>query len=395
MTETQRMRHAYWNDEVHMHKHLAPVRDLLGPWVVIYRDAGARFYEVQPWDGIERIITKLSAYPEFAYLADPIYRRRSQWSFNIATDHLRPGMKIPIPLQPELREIPTQEFLVYMQEGIERMRWVPQYAELVDQLIDKMGMEAIQASLLAYARSETATDYQRFSDPVGRAALHRRENHMNARSISLYHILLENNADGSPGPWLRAMRRLWLTKGQCEHPIHATMLALWYMIEKTRWKPWELLDLSQYNLRQAARTYNGSFRYAPKLKKNRNFAQYVLQGWFYLDGDMIAWLDMIYYGINAHNEHVCGRVISEDQEGLSATEIQQQIEEELFTHLQRTYPRYAAQMYDREIRLVDRRWRTIDESYIAVPGEQVFLALALDDDKQQDPSALRAHHVLQ
>ncbi|MBR4633994.1 hypothetical protein IKO50_03410 [bacterium] len=50
--------------------------------------------------------------------------------------------------------------------------------------------------MIAFARCETATDQQYFSDPIGTTVLHRWEPKYHSFSFSYYHILMEKNADG-------------------------------------------------------------------------------------------------------------------------------------------------------------------------------------------------------
>ncbi len=243
-------------------------------WVILLRDAWMNFYVVQEWEkSKEKIREKLAAIPEFSYLSDSTYDDKIM-GFNVPSKSLKKDLFIPIPVKAEDRKINIDEFRAYSKISVQEMKSDPVYWERMKKLLDEIGEERVINIMTAYARCETATDHEKFSDPIWTTVLHRWEpgtqkTPINAFSFSYYHILMEKNADKiTPWPWLKARLNLWLTEWQCYHPINAWKLFLWYCFEK-RSDPtyfFRIKNLSEAKVKW--KTYNGSASYWEKLWGN-------------------------------------------------------------------------------------------------------------------------------
>lgn len=177
--------------------------EVLAPDIVITRDAGVSFYTVKNKETLRTIRQKLAQTEEFSYLKHAAYAPANQGrninSFNIIAKDLKAGMKIPIPLSKEQREISDEEFYQMSLEAIDELCQDPRYGKRMQKIIQTVPRETIAKTMCAYAKSETSGTAS--SDKIGAATLHRREPHRNAYSFSYYHILMEKNADGrSNGP---------------------------------------------------------------------------------------------------------------------------------------------------------------------------------------------------
>ena len=243
-------------------------------WVILLRDAWMSFYVVQEWEkSKEKIREKLAAIPEFSYLSDSTYDDKIM-GFNVPSKSLKKDLFIPIPVKAEDRKINIDEFREYSKISVQEMKSDPVYWERMKKLLDEIGEERVINIMTAYARCETATDHEKFSDPIWTTVLHRWEpgtqkTPINAFSFSYYHILMEKNADKiTPWPWLKARLNLWLTEWQCYHPINAWKLFLWYCFEK-RSDPtyfFRIKNLSEAKVKW--KTYNGLASYWEKLWGN-------------------------------------------------------------------------------------------------------------------------------
>jgi hypothetical protein len=127
--------------------------------------------------------------------------------------------------------------------------------------------------MAAYARSETAEDYTKFSDPIWSVELHRWEKKYTAYSFSYFHILMEKTADRkSDWPWLRARKNLWLSEWDCYGVGNACKLFLWYCFEKS--KEFKLKDDYFFKIKsrnealKVWKTYNWDPTYWNKLWAN-------------------------------------------------------------------------------------------------------------------------------
>ena len=202
-------------------------------WVILIRDAWMTFYIVQEGETTkEQIKEKLSSIPEFSYLNDSIYNNKIM-GFNVPDSSLKKWLYIPIPVQATDRKINIDEFREYSRIALHEMENNSIYWKKTQELIKKVWEEKVINIMTAFARCETATDQEKFLDPIWTAELHRWEPKYKSFSFSYYHVLMEKNADGkTPWPWLKARQNLWLTEWQCYHPINAWKLFLWYCFEK-------------------------------------------------------------------------------------------------------------------------------------------------------------------
>ncbi len=238
-------------------------------WVILMRDAWMTFYVVQEWEKTkEQIREKLSAIPEFSYLKDSLYNDKIMW-FNVPDASLKKWLYIPIPLKTADRHIDINEFKEYSRIALQELKDDSHYWEKVKKLIEECGEERVINIMTAFARCETATDQEKFLDPIWTAELHRWEPKYKSFSFSYYHILMEKSADGkTPWPWLKARQKLWLTEWQCYHPINAWKLFLWYCFEKKSDPTYffKIKDLAE--ARTKGWKYNWSQSYWEKLWAN-------------------------------------------------------------------------------------------------------------------------------
>ena len=154
----------------------------------------------------EKIRNKLSTIPEFAYLKDNEYDRSQSGnktkSFNIPKENVTSGMYIPIPLDHKVREISPQDFANYCHDALKEMKGDSSaYSEDIKKLLTRTSEKEIIIAMLAFARSETASEYTNFVQPLGDVELHRREPAYKSFSFTYFHILMEKNSDGkTAGP---------------------------------------------------------------------------------------------------------------------------------------------------------------------------------------------------
>ena len=157
---------------------------------------------------------KLSAISEFSYLKDDEYDRSSPnnktKSFNIPKESAKAGMLIPVPLDHEVREISPEDFSNYCHDAIKDLvSSHSTYAPIINKLMAHVSEKDIITAMLAFARSETASEYTNFVQPLGEVELHRREPAFKAFSFTYFHILMERNSDGkTAGPGLAARLKL-------------------------------------------------------------------------------------------------------------------------------------------------------------------------------------------
>ena len=341
---------AFWDDNKDYSTNNLPLkRETLAHGVRIIRDAGLVFYIVQSEDITEqkntiytRKITKvkhgkktstkktkiahttvthigdynkmrnkLSKIPEFFYLNGDEYDRSKPGnktkSFNVPKESVKPGMFIPIPLDNKVREISPQDFANYCYDALHEMiQDSSPYANDIKGLLHHTDEKSIVASMLAFARSETAEEYTNFVQPLGDVELHRREPAFKAFSFTYFHILMEKNSDGkTAGPWLKARLKLWLTEGQCYHPKNAAKLFLAYWIEKTNGHINKIFPLTSNNIRDVGTKYNGSSTYVQKLQPNFNYATKLMnKEIIYYDNKNLNTTWFTYTWLNKRYEHV-------------------------------------------------------------------------------------------
>jgi len=337
---------AFWDDNKdYSTKNLQLERETLAPGVKIIRDAGLIFYIVQPEDiketkkttyttkttktkhgkktikvphitthktaDFEKIRNKLSTIPEFAYLKDNEYDRSQSGnktkSFNIPKENVTSGMYIPIPLDHKVREISPQDFANYCHDALKEMKGDSSaYSEDIKKLLTRTSEKEIIIAMLAFARSETASEYTNFVQPLGDVELHRREPAYKSFSFTYFHILMEKNSDGkTAGPWLEARIKLWLTEWQCYHPKNAAKLFLAYWIEKSNGHLDNIFPLTKKNIAQVGTKYNGSSTYVDKLQPNFDYAT-KLMNWEIVNYDNTKLKNVwfTYTWLNSKYEHV-------------------------------------------------------------------------------------------
>ena len=341
---------AFWDDNPDFFaKNLAIKKEMLAPGVVIKRDAGLTFYIIQEEDikevahtifiskktkvkqwhkfvykysqvphttvthvaDFEKMRKKLSAISEFSYLKDDEYDRSSPnnktKSFNIPKESAKAGMLIPVPLDHEVREISPEDFSNYCHDAIKDLvSSHSTYAPIINKLMAHVSEKDIITAMLAFARSETASEYTNFVQPLGEVELHRREPAFKAFSFTYFHILMERNSDGkTAGPGLAARLKLWLTEWQCYHPKNAAKLFIAYWIEKTHGHLENIFPLTSSNIKQVWTKYNGSSSYADKLLPNYLYSKKLLAGEVtHYDNTMLKQTGFVYTWLNSHYEHM-------------------------------------------------------------------------------------------
>ena len=209
-------------------------------WVILIRDAWMTFYVVQDKEYTKKEIRdKLASIPEFSYLKDSVYNDKIK-GFNVPDTCLKKWLYIPIPVKTVDKKVSINKFKEYSKIALHEMENDAYYWEKIKEIIKKCWEKQIINIMTAFARCETATDQEKFSDPIWTTELHRwepwsKKRPIKAFSFSYYHILMEKNADGkTPWPWLKVRQKLWLTEWQCYHPINAWKLFLWYCFEKVK-----------------------------------------------------------------------------------------------------------------------------------------------------------------
>ncbi len=334
----------FWdNDTTFFDKNLQPKKETLAPGVEIVRDARMTFYVVQKedfketkdttytsktvkskhwkksartivkiphitihkeWD-FDGIRSKLGTLQEFSYLCEDEYNHKLK-SFNIPKEYLQPGMHIPIPLDHKVREISPQDFGNYCYEAIQEMKKDSNaYSKQFKEFLSSISEKDLITDMVAFARSETASECTRFIKPIGEVELHRREQLFQAFSFSYFHILMEKNSNGSSGPGLTARLKLGFTEGQCYHPKNAAKLFLAYRIEKNHGNLKSIFPITDNNVEKVGKTYNGWSAYAKKLKLNYEYAEKLIK-WeivYYEDTNLTKkWF--IYKGLNSQYDHI-------------------------------------------------------------------------------------------
>ena len=215
------------------------------------------------------IIEKLSQIDRFSYLSRKEYDRGNPYnktsSFNVPAKNVVVWMPLPIPLDSKIRTISIPKFAYYCNIAINEMKSDDIYWKKVKELVDSIWDEELIATMVAFARSESAEEYTNFTQPIWKVELHRWEQSYKSFSFTYFHILMRYE-------WLRARKNLWLTEGQCYHPVNASKLFLAYWIEKSKSTKKDMNSFFPLNnpekLKRAWKFYNGSFTYVPKLSAN-------------------------------------------------------------------------------------------------------------------------------
>lgn len=262
------------------------------------------------WD-FEKIRWKLTKLPQYNYLKGNEYDRsvsgNKTKSFNIPKESLKYWLKIPIPLDHKVREISPQDFANYCHQALQEMKQSHSpYSKDINNLLANVPEKDVIASMLAFARSETAQEYTNFVQQLGDVELHRREPAFKAFSFTYFHILMEKNSDRvTSGPGLAAREKLWLTEWQCYHPKNAAKLFLAYRVEKTHHRLGDVFPLTSSNIRKVGTKYNGSSTYVEKLQPNFTYADNLMHGKIiYYDDQNLKKNWFTYKGLDAKYKHM-------------------------------------------------------------------------------------------
>ena len=242
----------------------------LGWKTEIVRESGISYYVVQPGDTTRIIRDRLWNTQEFNYLKEKQYAPGAGWrsylGFNIRNDSLKPGNKIPIPIETEKRQIEDKEFHKRSKTAIDKiLAWSnSSYAEKVRKVVNSAWKDELALVMTAFAKKETTGSSK---DLIWTGQLYRYEN-SKRYSISYFHILME-------GPWKKARDNLWFTDADCYDPVKAWMLFLAFWCETKN-------DLDRYlNPKKsgwayrAADVYNHNVRntYSKSLQNHYNYAK--------------------------------------------------------------------------------------------------------------------------
>lgn len=233
--------------------------ELLAPWIEVKRDVGVTFYRVRKGETLLSIYNKLKSLDEFSYLRDqhynPVIKGSKIRNFNIDPQTLQPGMFIPVPLSKESRIISGEQMKEYAYAAVQDIQNNPTYWSIYSNRLKNNSADELVAAAIAFARCESASDYRNADDQIGeKNVYHRYESHISTYSLSPYHILMS-------GPWLKARKNLHLTEWQTYHPKNATLLFLWYRVEKLREvgkvdRIQDYLPLTNSNIWESWTTYN-------------------------------------------------------------------------------------------------------------------------------------------
>lgn len=236
-------------------------------WVTLLRDNNLVFYVVKKWDSLIGIKNKLQKIPEFSYLASKEYEipksGRNIQSFNTPASSLTPWFYLPIPLKIEDREISEDDFKKAAKDALDEMQVNTEYWDKTKELLKNVKEKDIINIMTAYARCETAPDYENFSDNIWNVELHRYEPSCKAYSFSYFHILMWE------WPWLDARIKLWLTEWDCYDAKNACKLFLWYCFEKKKWDPSYFFKVQNlWDAKKVWKIYNWSSKYWDKFWAN-------------------------------------------------------------------------------------------------------------------------------
>jgi hypothetical protein len=139
-------------------------------WVKLIRDKSLNFYVVKKWEWLSTIREKLKKIPEFSYLASPYYDpsnpKNKTHAFNTPNTSLKEGFYLPIPIKKEQREVSISNFKSKATKALNEMKNNRAYWEKIKNLVRNLGEKEVVNIMAAYARSETAEDYTKFSDPI-------------------------------------------------------------------------------------------------------------------------------------------------------------------------------------------------------------------------------------
>lgn len=237
----------------------------------IVRDGKISYYVVQPWDTTKIIRDRLSHIQEFSYLNEKQYAPgawgRSYLGFNIRNNSLKPGNKIPIPIETEKRQIEDKEFFNKSKTAIDKMlnSWNPNYAEKIRKLVNSAWKDSLALVMTAFAKKETTNTP---TLPIWTGQLYRYET-TNRYSISYFHILME-------WVWKKARDNLWFKDADCYDPVKSWMLflAFWceckpnldnYLNPNKSWWAYRAASVYNYNVRNTySKSLQNHFNYAKK-----------------------------------------------------------------------------------------------------------------------------------
>ena len=212
---------------------------------LIFHDIGLDFYKVKPGDSIGKIKHKLTEYAEYAYLNN---QRRKIISFNIPDTEVPAGDWIPIPLENKDRHVSDLQFAEYSRQALLEILDDPKYASDVADILDKISISELQASMIAIAKQESSNSAR---SPIGTFGYHKYEPKYHSFSYGPMHILMS-------GDGLTARHNLNMSEGQVNHPKNAVKLFLAFMVEKSHGRPEKFFPLDQH-AESFATFYNGKY----------------------------------------------------------------------------------------------------------------------------------------
>ncbi|MCF7836601.1 hypothetical protein K9N08_00055 [Candidatus Gracilibacteria bacterium] len=251
-------------------------RERVSEKIDLIRDVELTFYVVRSGNTISGIRRKLAKLPEFRYLNRPEYGQK-MYGFNIRPRDLNAEMLIPIPLESHERIITDEQFTNYCQKAIEEMKTDSIYEAKIRQLLKKFSEKDLLELMIAVAKQESG------GKPLGQFEFHRWENHLNAFSFSIFHVVMK-------GPGIKARQKLKMSEGQTYHPENAAKLFLAFLFEKTGKEGIEnYLPLGKHKtearFNKFAKFYNGNLwkKYNPKYVKN--LKKYLASAHDLLNGD--------------------------------------------------------------------------------------------------------------
>lgn len=184
--------------------------------ITLEREGPMYFYVVQEGDTLSGIANKLAKQPRFAHLPEAL--KRSIVGFNIGAKNIEAGMRLPLPLAPEERQVSVSEMNRAATAAIDEMLKHKDYGPIVEAIIASKGDDALIKSIISIAEQESH---------LGKVALHRYEaaSHHKIFSFGYHHILMSKTG-------LAACKRLGMSPGEACDPQKSCMIFLADLVEK-------------------------------------------------------------------------------------------------------------------------------------------------------------------
>lgn len=271
--------HEFWSDEFYVSQrpyHQDYKKEVING-IEFTVDGPLKFYRVTEGQSIDDVRATIASIPEFSYVNN--LPNSAILSFNLR--NISPGLLVPVPLKPEHRTLSNRQLINATQVAIERIK-SSSYAEDLQAIIGAgITEQELSHFLFAIARQESGSP----NGSAGEFVYHRWEDSIGAFSFGLTHVLMGD------GPGRAARDGLQMTEGQTMHPVNGLMMALAFIIEKTKERnipqgstegnftiskfPIARLENGEWDLDQFARFYNGN-NWADK-DKNPNYVRYLSQ----------------------------------------------------------------------------------------------------------------------